>query len=159
MLRQERVEPQETPETGSAAGPHDLRQGRSPLARIGWAVLGLLFVVVGGVGVLLPGLPTTPFLVLAASCFVRSSERLYNRLLANRVFGKPIRDFREGRGVPRHIKTTSIGTMWCFVAFALLFAIPSHLWIPKAIVLVTAVIGTLYLRSLPSTEDFEEPSQ
>lgn len=157
MLRQERVEPQTPPGADAPANPHDLRQGRSLPARIAWAALGLLFVGVGGVGVFVPGLPTTPFLVLAASCFVRSSERLYNWLLANRIFGKPIRDYREGRGVPRYIKLTSIGTMWCFVAFAVLFAIPSHLWIPKGIVLVTAVIGTLYLRSLPSTEDFEEP--
>lgn len=169
MLRKERLRKESAqprpgaplnPEEPTAAGapdPHDLSQGRSFLARCGWTLLGLLFVGLGAFGVILPGLPTTPFLVLAASCFVRSSPRLYSWVLANRVFGKPIRDFREGRGVPRRIKYTAIGTMWCFVAFAVLWAIPSRLWIPKAVVLTTAVIGTLYLRSLPNTEDFDQP--
>lgn len=135
-----------------------MRAGRSPIARAGWLVLGLVFVAIGGVGIVIPGLPTTPFLVLAASCFVRSSERLYQKLLSNAVFGPPIRDFREGRGLPRRIKYIAIGTMWCFVTFAVVWAIPSRLWIPKGIVLLAALIGTLYLRSLPNTEDSLPPA-
>ena len=116
--------------------PHDMWSNRSPLARAGWLVLGLAFVVIGAVGIVVPGLPTTPFLVLAASCFVRSSERLYRKLLDNPIFGPPIRDFREGRGLPRRIKFMAIGTMWCFVTFALFWAIPSRLWIPKGLSLI-----------------------
>ena len=81
-----------------------------------WAGLGFVFVGIGGVGIVLPGLPTTPFLILAAACFARSSQRLYDKLLAHRMFGPLIRDYREGRGIPRRAKFLSLGMMWIFVA-------------------------------------------
>ena len=61
--------------------------------------LGVLATVVGLIGVVVPLVPTTPFLLLAAACFVRSSDTLYDRLIANRLLGGFIRDYREQRGV------------------------------------------------------------
>ena len=61
--------------------------------------LGILATTVGLIGVVVPLLPTTPFLLLAAACFVRSSDTLYGRLTSNRLFGGFIRDYREQRGV------------------------------------------------------------
>ena len=61
--------------------------------------LGILAMVVGLIGVVVPLLPTTPFLLLAAACFVRSSDTLYDWLTSNRLFGGFIRDYREQRGV------------------------------------------------------------
>ena len=69
---------------------------RSGLSRALWATLGLAFVGVGAVGVVVPGLPTTPLLLLAAACFARSSPRLYAWLLRNPTFGPLIEDFRAG---------------------------------------------------------------
>ena len=54
--------------------------------------------VLAALGVVLPGLPTTPFLLVAAACFVRSSQRLYDRLLAHPVFGPLVRDYRDVDG-------------------------------------------------------------
>jgi uncharacterized membrane protein YbaN (DUF454 family) len=135
--------------------PPDLHRARpapDPLRRALWAVLGLLCVGVGALGVVLPGLPTTPFLVLAAGCFLRSSQRLYDRLLASRVFGPLIRDFREGRGVPRRVKLLALVTMWVFVTFALVRGIPPAWWPAKLAVLAAALVGTAYLRALPDRE-------
>ena len=69
-------------------------------------IVGLLSVAVGVVGIFVPLLPTTVFLLLAAACFVRSSDRLYRRLITNRVFGSYIRNYREHRAMP-------LGAKWC----------------------------------------------
>ena len=76
----------------------------SLMKRTLWLSLGLIFVALGMVGVLLPGLPTTPFMLLAAACFARSSNRFYNWLINNRLFGEKVRRYRAGHGIPRRIK-------------------------------------------------------
>ena len=88
---------------------------RSSAARVLWVVLGSLCVGLGALGAVLPGLPTTPFLILAASCYVRSSPRLYRKLLASRRFGPLIREFRAGRGIPRRARTLALAMMGVFV--------------------------------------------
>lgn len=123
---------------------------RSPLARALWIGLGGACVAIGAIGVVLPGLPTTPFLVLAAACFVRGSRRMYERLLAHRRFGPLIRDFRDGLGIPGRVKVIAIATMTVFVGFALGPGLPAGRWDLRAIVLVTALVGALYLLSLPN---------
>lgn len=75
-------------------------------------VLGLLFVGLGGLGIVLPGLPTTPFLLLAAACFAKSSPRLHAWLLANRVFGELIRNWQENRTIPRRAKVIGLITLF-----------------------------------------------
>lgn len=129
---------------------------RSPLARALWIALGFVCIAVGAIGVVLPGLPTTPFLVLAAACFVRGSERLYRRLLAHERFGPLIRDFRAGLGIPARIKLIAIATMVVFVGFAVGPGLPAGRWDLRAIVLVTAGIGVAYLLSLPNAPRREQ---
>ena len=121
---------------------------RSRLVRAGWTALGLMLVGVGALGIVLPGLPTTPFLVLAAACFARSSPRLYGWLLGHRVFGPWIRDYRAGRGLPRRVAYGAIATMWVFVLIALTLALPAGRIVPRVVVAAAAVIGTLYLLRL-----------
>jgi uncharacterized membrane protein YbaN (DUF454 family) len=115
---------------------------------------------VGAVGVVLPGLPTTPFLILAAACFVRSSQALYDRLLADRRFGPLVRDYRDGLGIPARVKALALGLMWVFVLIALGPGLPAgNPWL-RAIVAVAAVIGTGYLLRLPTRradEDADAP--
>ena len=80
---------------------------RGPLR---WVLLGAGFFFVGlaGLGVVLPVLPTTPFLLVAAACFARSSPRFYNWLLDNRVFGPLIRDWRAHRCIPLRAKVMAV---------------------------------------------------
>ncbi len=75
-------------------------------------VIGTTSVGVGIVGIFLPLLPTTPFLLIAAACYVRSSPRLHDWLLTNRWTGKYIQNFREGRGMPLRAKVTVIALLW-----------------------------------------------
>lgn len=139
--------------------PERVPTAASALARAGWVALGSAFVGLGALGVVLPGLPTTPFLLLAAACFVRGSRRLYERLLAHRVFGPLIRDYREGRGVPRRVKVLSIGTMWVFVLFALGPGLPAGLVVVRGAVAVAALIGTLVLLRLPTRRAEPQPQR
>jgi uncharacterized membrane protein YbaN (DUF454 family) len=77
---------------------------------------GTLFVALGVLGIFVPVLPTTPFLLLAAACYARSSQRFYDWLLSNRWFGQYIRDYREGRGLPLREKLVTLTLLWLAIA-------------------------------------------
>jgi uncharacterized protein len=89
------------PDVPIAAGPL-----RAVLLAAGFVCVGL-----ATLGVFLPLLPTTPFLLLAAACFAKSSHRFYRLLLGNRVFGPLIRDWREHRAIPLRAKVLAIVAM------------------------------------------------
>jgi hypothetical protein len=78
---------------------------------------------IGFVGIVLPGLPTTPFLLLAAALYLRSSRRLYRWLTGHRLFGPPIRRFQETRAIPPRIKLIAITMMLVMVGLSGTFAI------------------------------------
>ncbi len=106
-------------------------------------VSGTLFVALGVIGILMPVLPTTPFLLLAAVCYARSSQRFYDWLMTNRVFGSYIRNYREGRGIPLAHKIVSISLLWLTIGYAAGFAV-SQWWL-KLILLAIAAGVTLHL--------------
>lgn len=83
--------------------------------------LGCFFVVLGVLGALLPLLPTTPFLLLASSCFVRSSPALNRRLLESRLFGPFLRDWQKHRGVRPRVKRTAIAAVVLAVGLSATF--------------------------------------
>ncbi len=114
-----------------------------------WIAGGLGFVAIGAVGVVVPGLPTTPLLLLAAACFARSSPRLDRWLLANQTFGPLIKDYRAGRGVSARVKVSAISIMAVFVSFALLVPLRGR-WLPSAIVLGAALFGAGFILRLPT---------
>lgn len=91
--------------------------------RVVLLVLGFLFVGLAALGVVLPLLPTTPFLLLAAACFARSSARFYRALLGNRIFGPLIRDWREHGAIPRRAKILAITVMLAVMSLTAHFAI------------------------------------
>lgn len=81
--------------------------------------IGCIAVVLALLGAFLPLLPTTPFLLLASACFVRSSPRLHNWLRTNRLFGKYLRDYEDGRGIPLRGKVAILLLMWCSLAWSM----------------------------------------
>lgn len=107
---------------------------------------GTLFVALGIIGIFLPVLPTTPFLLLAAACYARSSDRFYNGLMSNRVFGNYIRNYREGRGVPVKVKIVSITFLWASISISMLLVVFDILL--RLILLVIAIAVTLHIASI-----------
>ena len=85
---------------------------RTGVTRVVWTTVGLMFVGLGSVGVVVPGLPSTVFFLAAAWCFARSSERLERWLLDLPGVGPLVRDARAGLGMPRRTKATAIAMMW-----------------------------------------------
>lgn len=82
---------------------------------------GLLFLALGAVGIFLPLLPTTPFLLLAAACFSRSSRRMHAWLLQNRVFGPILRDWEERGAIARRVKWLASILMVSLISYPLGF--------------------------------------
>lgn len=98
--------PQRTDVMATDLPADPLKPGRlRAAARFGWLALGALFVALGVIGALLPLMPTTIFLILAAGCFARSSPRLETWLLDHPRFGATLRAWRRDRAIPRRAKT------------------------------------------------------
>ena len=84
---------------------------------------GFLFTALGVIGIFLPLLPTTPFLLLAAAAFFRSSEKYYRWLLDNKYLGKYIKNYREKRGIPSRAKITALILLWISIGYSAFFAV------------------------------------
>lgn len=88
-------------------------------------IAGTFFVGLGIIGIFIPILPTTPFLLLAAACYGKSSQRFYNRLLGNRWFGIYIRNYRQKRGMPLKLKIITVTLLWLTIGASAAFVIES----------------------------------
>ena len=111
---------------------------------------GLFFVLLGLVGIVIPGLPTTIFMILAAACFFRSSTKMYDWVINHPLFGESVLRFRSGEGIPIKAKYTSIIMMWFFISTSIFFFLHSHaLWI-KAIITISGFIGTIFILRQPT---------
>ena len=120
-----------------------VKQKKNKLIRILWILLGSLFVGIGYLGIFVPGLPTTIFLILAAACYIRSSEKLYNWLINNKIFGKYIKDYYEGKGMPLKSKILAFSMIIIFCSFAIFFVI-ELIWV-QLIVGLAGIIGISYI--------------
>lgn len=115
---------------------------RNPLLRYSLLFFGGLSVALGVVGIFLPLLPTTPFLLLAAACFMRSSKRFYLWLVEHPQLGPWIRDYLAGEGIPRRAKIYAIGLMWLSIGISC--ALVPLFW-ARLFMLTSAVLVSLYI--------------
>jgi uncharacterized membrane protein YbaN (DUF454 family) len=122
---------------------HTVKEAKNPLLRFLWVGLGCLFVGLGAIGAVVPGMPTTVFLVLAAACFIRSSQKLYDWLISNKTFGPYLKDYREGKGIPRRAKVLALSMIVIFVSFAVFYAIEATQI--KVLVGLIGLIGFLFV--------------
>jgi uncharacterized protein len=109
---------------------------------------GVLALLLGILGLFLPLLPTTPFLLLASWCFARGSERLHRWLLSHRVFGEYLRNFEAGRGIPLKAKILATVMLWGSLLLAMRrFDDPA---IPALLALMGAGVSIYLWRFLPT---------
>lgn len=117
------------------------------MARVLWLIGGLVCVALGGVGIVVPGLPTTVFFIGAAACFTRSSPRLEAWVLGLPRVGPAVRDYRAGLGMPRRAKQVAIAMLVVSVGVSCWF-IPA--WWIRAIVLAAGATGVWFIARQPT---------
>ena len=105
--------------------------------------VGTLAVGLAVVGIFIPVLPTTPFLLLAAACFMRSSNRLYNWLIHHKWFGEYVRHYREYRAITLREKVLTLVVLWVGISTTAIFAVT--LWWVRALLAAIAVGVTLHV--------------
>jgi uncharacterized membrane protein YbaN (DUF454 family) len=114
---------------------------------------GTLSTALGIIGIFIPILPTTPFLLLAAACYMRSSEQFYQWLVNNRVFGAYIRNYIEGRGMPIRVKILTILLLWLGIGLSITFGVQNMV---IRIVLICIAIGVTAHISLIKKRKIED---
>ncbi|RPH30761.1 MAG: DUF454 family protein [Bacteroidales bacterium] len=118
----------------------------SPIIRAFLLLLGILALVLGVIGIFIPLLPTTPFLLLASYSFARSNKKFNDWLLTNRFFGKHLQDYLKSKTVKREIKWISIGILW-FTILITILVINAPLFVE--FMLIAVAIGvTIHLYTL-----------
>lgn len=123
--------------------------------------LGTVCVGLGVMGILLPLMPTTVFLLMAAYCYSKSSDRFHNWLLNNRLLGQYIKNYKSGQGITVRQKVTTIAILWASIAFSIWF-VAGAFWL--TLLLVAVAIGvTIHLLMLktyrPETSPHIQSSQ
>tara|TARA_B100001113_G_C20946125_1_gene551015 strand:+ start:241 stop:708 length:468 start_codon:yes stop_codon:yes gene_type:complete len=126
---------------------------RSRVSRIIWFSLGFIIMIIGIIGIIVPGLPTTPLMILAAACFAKSSQRFYNWIINNKLFGHHVKNYREGKGIPKSSKPVILSTLWFFVLFAVFIGIPDEILVAKISVLILALIGTIFILRIKNLDE------
>ncbi|MGL1885883.1 MAG: YbaN family protein [Reichenbachiella sp.] len=116
------------------------------LAKPLFFTLGCVTLVLAILGIVLPLLPTTPFLLLSAACFMRSSDTMYQWLTHHKHFGPLISNYMKYRAVTLKTKVIAITTLWIFIMFSVIL-FGYSIWV-KALLLAIALGVSLYIHSL-----------
>lgn len=120
-----------------------------------FVVAGTISLALGAVGVFLPILPTTPFLLLSAACYYRGSERMHRWLLNNKLFGRYIRDYKEGKGISQMGKIFTLFLLWITICYSALFLVNNY--IVQIVLFAIAVAVTLHVLTLPTFRKSQSP--
>lgn len=124
----------------------DLHPSRA--VRIALVAAGTIFVALGIAGIVVPVLPTTPFLLLAAACYARASTRFYGALVRSRLFGPAILEWRRHRSVPRRTKAVAIALMAATFGASIVFAV-EHPYARTGLAVLGLALA-MWIASLPS---------
>jgi len=118
------------------------------MKRVIYLVIGTLALFLGALGIFLPVLPTTPFVILAAACYLRSSKRMHAWILQSRLFGETIENYQAGRGLKRDTKIRALVLMWATISISAFFFVDQLIFRGAMFLVATGV--TVYLLRLPT---------
>lgn len=113
-----------------------------------FVVAGTVSLGLGLVGIVLPVLPTTPFLLLSAACYYKGSERLHRWMLDNRLFGDYLRNYKEGKGIQPRTKIFTLILLWSVISFSALFMLNNV--IIQIILFAIAIGVSIHIIALPN---------
>ena len=111
--------------------------------RILFLFIGILSLVLGVIGIFLPVLPTTPFLLLSATLFLRSSQKLYDWLLSHPYLGEYIRNFKEHKAIPLRVKVVSVSLVWITLLYCAIFV--AKVWWMSAMFIAIALGVSIHI--------------
>jgi uncharacterized membrane protein YbaN (DUF454 family) len=118
-----------------------------------YKAFGFLFLGLGFIGIFLPLLPTTPFVLLAAGCFAKSSEKWHNWLLANRVFGPMIRNWEEHKCVSCNSRRIAVLSVIFFGGYSVMFSLANPYMITFGVALILFTLAYLYRQNICEQEN------
>ena len=121
------------------------------MVKAGLILLGSVSVALGVIGIFVPGLPATPFLLIAAACYVRSSERLYHWLLNHKVLGKFVRDYQRDKAMPLRSKIVALASMWSMIGVSVVLFIQSDAI--RFVVVICGLIGTAAILTVKTLKE------
>jgi len=124
------------------------KRGSSSLKKAIFIVAGTISLGFGAVGVFLPILPTTPFLLLSAACYYKGSERMHRWLLNNKLFGSYIRNYKEGKGISQAGKLCTLFLLWTTIYFSALFLVNNY--VVQIVLFTIAIAVTIHIITLPT---------
>lgn len=115
-------------------------------------IIGIVALIVGSVGIVIPILPTTPLLLVATWCFLKSSKRLHNWLINHRILGLYIKSYVKYKGVEKKYKLATILMVWASIGFSISIVDNFYVKVLLAIIMVGVTIHILMLRTLSKEE-------
>ncbi len=120
----------------------------NPLVRGILFTAGTFFLVIGMIGIVVRLLPTTPFLLLSAACYSKSSKRYHRWLLNNRIFGDYISNYMAGRGISLKVKTMALFALWASILYSAFYVV--DMLIIRVLLLIIAVGVSAHLLTIPT---------
>ena len=120
------------------------------------ALFGLISLGLGILGAFLPLLPTTPFILLSAALFAKSSDRLHHYLLEHKIFGPMIRDYNENKSISLKTKVISLSTMWASILYATFFVASGKIWLQALLLCIAIGVSIHILRFKTKREQHKD---
>lgn len=114
--------------------------------------LGLLSLALGIIGIFLPLLPTTPFLLISAACFMHGSQKLHKWLTGHKLFGKMIENYQKHRAISNNSKIIALIMLWTTIGFSIAFLV-ANLWVSIALACVAVGVTIHIIRIKTLTEE------
>ncbi len=115
------------------------------------AILGLISLLIGVLGIFIPLLPTTPFLLLSATLFMKSSTRLYNWLMNHKYLGKYIKNYLQYKVISKKTKISSISLLWIAITISIVLVVEKLVF--KILLLAIAIAITIHILSFKSNKE------
>lgn len=118
--------------------------------KLAYLAIGTVSLALGVIGIILPVLPTTPFILLTAYCYYRGSPRFHEWLLNHKTLGPIVEEYGDGEGMTRNSKYTAIAMTWIAVSLTAIFLLDTIQ--QRALVISLAIIGTIVILRLKTRE-------
>lgn len=121
--------------------------GRSKLKKVLLIIIGTISLIFGIIGIIMPVLPTTPFLLLSMACYTKSSDRMYSFIIKNTYLAPYVEYYIDGKGIPAKEKKKAIALIWITIGISIIFFI--DLQIVKILLLAIAISVSTYIWTRP----------